>query len=240
MDKKREYIYRVEPRDVDFTARASIMSLADYIMHVAGEDADCNGFGVRTLNERNASWVLTRMALETIRMPDEYEEIRITTWVSGVTRAMTTRNFEVFDAAGEMIACAVTNWAMIDILQRKMLDLHSLPEYDSMTQDYPSPAPLPSKVASVATGKQYTHLVAYSDLDFNCHANSVKYIQWAVDTFPIDKLKNCRVARADINFLHETRYGDELTIVASESDGCFFEIRTVSGEVACRLSFKME
>ena len=97
MEAKREYTYRIEPRDVDFMKRATLMSLADYILHTAGEDADRNGFGVRDLNLHNASWVLTRMALETVRMPEEYEQIRITTWVSDVTRVMTTRNFEVLE-----------------------------------------------------------------------------------------------------------------------------------------------
>ena len=88
MDNKREYIYRIEPGDADFMKRATLMSLADYILHTAGEDADRGGFGVRDLNLHNASWVLTRMALEVERMPAEYERIRVTTWVSAVTRAM--------------------------------------------------------------------------------------------------------------------------------------------------------
>ena len=67
MDNKREYIYRIEPGDADFMKRATLMSLADYILHTAGEDADRGGFGVRDLNLHNASWVLTRMALEVER-----------------------------------------------------------------------------------------------------------------------------------------------------------------------------
>lgn len=234
MDSKRGYIYRVEPRDVDFMAKASIMSLVDYLLHVAGEDADRNGFGVRQLNLNNASWVLVRMAVETVRMPLEYEEIRINTWVSGVTRAMTTRNFEVIDARGEMIAYAVTNWTMIDIEQRRMLDLYSLPEYDSMTQDYPSPIALPRKLAEVTDGNRYGHRVSYSDLDFNCHTNSVKYIQWVVDTLPFEVMGSGRIARMDINFLHETRYGDDLIIIAAGN--CRFEIRNANGESVCRIA----
>ena len=36
MDNKREYIYRIEPGDADFMKRATLMSLADYILHTAG------------------------------------------------------------------------------------------------------------------------------------------------------------------------------------------------------------
>ena len=240
MEKKRTYDYRIEPRDVDFMKRATLVALADYILHTAGEDADRNGFGVRDLNLHNASWVLTRMALEVVRMPAEYESVRVTTWVSAVTRAMTTRNFEVFGADGTLLACAVTNWAMIDLSARRMLDLHTLPAYDSMTQDFPLPAPLPCRLGPVAGGREWGHTVVYSDLDFNCHVNSVKYIQWAVDTLPLEAVERGRFARTDINFIREARYGERLRIVVSAEDESLFEIRSEAGEAVCRLAFRME
>lgn len=238
MDTKREYYYRIEPRDVDFMKRATLMSLADYILHAAGEDADRNGFGVRDLNVHNASWVLTRMALETDRMPEEYEPIRITTWVSGISRAMTTRNFEVFDRGGIRIACAVTNWAMIDLTERRILDLHLLPAYDSMIQEFPVPAALPRRLVSPSAAQEHRHRVVYSDLDFNCHVNSVRYIQWVVDTLPIEMLERRRFARTDINFMQETRHGELLTILSVCSDVCSFEICNSRREAVCRIAFE--
>lgn len=238
MGEKREYNYRIEPREVDFMKSATLMSLADHILHAAGEDADGNGFGVRDLNVHNASWVLTRMALETKRMPQEYETIRITTWVGDVTRAMTTRNFEVFDKAGNEIACAVTNWAMIDLSERRLLDLHLLPAYDSMIQRFPSPAARPQRLAAPACKHECEHRVVYSDLDFNCHANSVKYIQWVIDTLPLELLETKRFARTDINFLQETRYGEFLKIVSDGGDDPSFEIRNQDSEPVCRIAFR--
>ena len=240
MDNKREYIYRIEPGDADFMKRATLMSLADYILHTAGEVADRGGFGVRDLNLHNASGVLTRMALEVERMPVEYERIRVTTWVSAVTRAMTTRNFEVFDEKGVRIACAVTNWAMLDLSARRMLDLHLLPAYDSMTQDFPLPAALPCRLAPLSGGREYEHAVVYSDLDFNCHANSVKYIQWAVDTLPLERLTEGQMKRLDINFIHETRYGQQVQVYYEEGEcGDRFEVRLMpEGTTACKAVFQ--
>lgn len=239
MSNKRAYNYRIEPRDVDFRKQATIMAIVDYILHTAGEDADCNGFGVRDLNEHNASWVLTRMAVEVCRMPEEYDHIRIFTWVGEVTRAMTTRYFEILDQAGTLIASAVTNWAMIDLSARKMLDLHALSAYDTMVQNFPAPATLPRKLAALSGGSQYEHRVVYSDLDFNCHANSMKYVEWVVDTLPLEVIEQQCFARLDINFLHETYYGDLLKIVASE-DALSFEIKGQNDVPVCRMAFKME
>ena len=173
-------------------------------------------------------------------MPEEYEQIRITTWVSDVTRAMTTRNFEVLDAEGHIIACAVTNWAMIDLSARRMLDLHTLPAYNSMTQDFSLPASLPRRLPAPQCDRTASHTVAYSDLDFNCHTNSVKYIQWALDTLPIGLFGEKRFARTDINFMQETRHGDQLTIASATGDELLFEIRNAAGEPACRMAFRME
>ena len=45
---------------------------------------------------------------------------------------------------------------------------------------------------------------------------AVKYIQWAVDTLPLELLQQKRFARTDINFIREARYGERLRIVAAE------------------------
>ena len=120
-----------------------------------------------------------------------------------------------------------------------MLDLHLLPAYDSMTQDFPLPAALPCRLAPLSGGREYEHAVVYSDLDFNCHANSVKYIQWAVDTLPLELLQQKRFARTDINFIREARYGERLRIVAAE-EALAFEIRNPEREAVCRIAFRME
>ena len=43
------YDFQVQPREVDLTKRATLIALGDHILHTAGEDADRNGFGIRTL-----------------------------------------------------------------------------------------------------------------------------------------------------------------------------------------------
>lgn len=237
-EKLREYFHRVESRDVDFMRKATIMAFGDYILHTAGEDADINGFGVRALNAaHNSSWVLTRMAMEVERIPDEHEPLRITTWVSDVSRVMTTRNFEVFGGDGDRIAVAVTNWAMINLDTRRPMDLHTLNNYSGMTQDVPPPMELPRKLGSPRSPVLSHYRVVYSDVDFNCHANSMKYLQWVVDTLPIETMEKKRFRRVDINFIHESRHGELLTI-AAEGDA-LFEILNAGGTAVCRVALDM-
>jgi len=241
MVELREYRFRVESRDVDFMKRATIMALGDYVLHTAGEDADVNGFGVRELNAtHNSSWVLTRMAMEILRMPYEYEELTIQTWVSEVSRVMTTRNFRVFGRGREPLASAVTNWAMINLDTRRPMDLHTLASYDSMTQDVPPPIDMPRRLTTPAEEKRYEHTVVYSDVDFNCHANSMKYLQWVVDTLQLEQLSSKRFARVDINFIQESLHGQSLSIISgSEEGGPLFEIRNAEGKPVCRIALSL-
>ncbi len=241
MEELREYRFRVESRDVDFMKRATVMALGDYVLHTAGEDADANGFGVRELNAtHNSSWVLTRMAMEVLRMPDEYEELTIQTWVSEVSRVMTTRNFRVFGRGREPIASAVTNWAMINLDTRRPMDLYTLNNYNGMTQAVASPVDMPRRLTVPEEEKRYNHTVVYSDVDFNCHANSMKYLQWVVDTLPLEELSSKRFARIDINFIQESLHGQDLSIISGrEEDGQLFEIRNAEEKPVCRIAFSL-
>jgi acyl-ACP thioesterase len=239
----RRYRHRVESRDVDFMKKSTVMALGDYILHTAGEDADLNGFGVRTFNDaHNASWVLTRFAFEICRMPGQHEQLCITTWVSDISRVMTTRNFEVFDHSGKKIAAAVSNWAMIDITTRRPLDLLALGLSDSMVQRFDPPAAPPQRLPAPEKAHSWQHTVKYSDLDFNCHANSMKYLQWVVDTLPMETIESKSIRRVDINFIQESRCGQHLHIIAAHPDGSqlLYEIQNNDPKPICRIAIKLE
>ena len=83
------YDYAVQPREVDLTKRATIITLGDSILHTAGEDADRIGFGIRNLQSKDSTWVLSRMAVEIDRLPAEYERYTVGTWVGEIGRLMT-------------------------------------------------------------------------------------------------------------------------------------------------------
>ena len=108
-----------------------------------------------------------------------------------------------------------------------------------MRADFPLQTALTVKMATPDGKRECGHGVLYSALDFNCHANSVKYLQWVVDTLPLEVLREKRFARTDINFLREVHYGERLRIFACGADEPLFEIRNGSGEAVCRLAFEL-
>ena len=241
MTTKTTYTITVQPADVDFSLRASIVSMIGYILDTAGVDADAKGFGVKKINAENHSWVLSRMAIDVYRLPSKYEKIHITTWVNDYGRLLTTRNFTVNDENNRRIFAAITQWAMIDLSTRQPVDLRLVDEYEKHLCSDPSPVTIPRKIAAINPVQINTHKVVYSDIDFNRHVNSLRYFTLMLDLLPIESLSNTKPAHIEVNFLHEAQYGDTLSVGYEQHNSAWiFEIKNQHNIAICRASIKWE
>lgn len=240
MAERSVYKYRVEPQQVDFTLRATIPAMTDAILNAAGTDAHRKGFGVDALNADNHSWVLSRMAVELDRMPVQYTDYEIATWINDYGRVLSTRNFTLTDAAGCEFGRAVTQWAMIDLATRTALDLSWVGQsHSDAIVDVPSPTEKPRKIRQVIPTQRVEHKVVYSDIDFNRHVNTMRYIEMMIDMLPLEMLTGEASVRLDIHFLHECRYGQTLDVGYEQRGGqALFEVQNDEGVVGVRACFE--
>ena len=209
MATKTAYPFRVEPQEVDFSLRITLVALGGNILNIAGIDAHTKGFGVDALNKDNFSWVLSRIAFEFDYRPEEYVKYEIATWISDYGRMLSTRNFELTDQTGVCFGRVV------------------------------SPAEKPRKVPAPDAEPVLTHKVAYSDIDFNRHVNTMRYIEMMLDVLPIERFAEERPLRLDINFLKEARYGQTLSVALEERGSqTLVEIRSDAGAALCRGAFE--
>jgi len=80
--------------------------------------------------------------------------------------------------------------------------------------------------------------VKYSDLDLNKHVNNMKYLQWVLDTYPIDHSTNKNIKSLEINYLSESFPGDNIRIIGYEAEQGVFHhsvIRVDDGVELCRI-----
>ncbi len=236
MVAESHYTYRVEPQDVDFTLRATIPALGAAVLNTAGADAHGKGFGVDALNAANHSWVLSRIAFEFDSRPGQYVDYDVATWISDYGRVLSTRNFVLTDARGHEFGRAVSQWAMIDLATRSAIDLSGVGrEHADAVVDIPVPAERPRKIREVHPGKVVEHPVVYSDIDFNCHVNTMRYIEMMLDLLPIEWLTSEESVRLDVHFLRECRYGQTLSVGCEQQErGALFEVCAEPGIAAVR------
>ena len=240
MATKTAYPFRVEPQEVDFSLRITLVALGGNILNIAGIDAHTKGFGVDALNKDNFSWVLSRIAFEFDYRPEEYVKYEIATWISDYGRMLSTRNFELTDQTGVCFGRVVSQWCMLDLSKRTAVDLRAVAEsHNDAIVECPSPAEKPRKVPAPDAEPVLTHKVAYSDIDFNRHVNTMRYIEMMIDMLPLEMLMQEAPVRLDIHFLRECRYGQTLA-VGYEQRGrtALFEIRSDAGTVAVRASIE--
>ena len=239
--EKSVFNYSIGPSSIDFTGRISVSSMFDVILGAAGEDAHSRGFGVEALAKNNYGWVLSRICFELDYLPREYSDFTIYTWISDYNRLSSTRNFELVDAEGREFGRAVSQWCMIDFDTRMPADMNTMAKaHEGNMVDAPSPCERSRRLAAVEGEPLLQHRVAYSDIDFNRHMNTMRYIAIVFDSMPIEVPETLQALRMDINFMREARYGDELSLFSEVRDNLrLYEFRNAAGDVLCRASLEV-
>ena len=230
-------IYRnmVQPKSVDCTRRASVATIIGYMLDVAGEDADRKGFGISALDSDSTTWVLSRLAVDIEAQPKQYEEIAIETWVNEFNRLSSTRNFRIHRGE-ECVAKGVSQWCMLNMETRQVVDMSLLKEtYMQAMVDEPSPISAPARLRPITPVGSASRPVVYSDIDFNRHVNTLRYIDLIFDNVPLELIEKNEGLRIDINFIAEALYGETLTIGWSEEGNVWnFEISSSQAKTLCR------
>lgn len=222
-NKIGSYDFVAEPFHVDFTEKLTMGVLGNHLLNCAGIHAAERGFGIAELNENHYTWVLSRLAVEMEEMPRAYEKFSIRTWVENVYRLFTDRNFEIMNAAGKPIGYARSIWAMISMETRKPADLLAL--HGGGITDYICDKECPIekagrvKVNEAEPVARYT--AKYGDIDLNGHVNSVKYIEHALNLFPLEMFREKSLRRFEVAYVAESYYGDTL---------CFYREQVGEGE----------
>lgn len=168
-------------------------------------------------------------------MPEQYERFSVDTWINDFNRLSSTRNF-VLSAGGHEFGRAVSQWCMIDMRSRSVADMSSLADvYRAAMVDAPSPCSRPLRLTSVEAQAAVTRPVVYSDLDFNRHVNTLRYVEMIFNALPLERIEAGGGVRVDLNFIAEGRWGQTLTVGhAAQDDAVRFEISSDDGRTLCR------
>lgn len=215
LDKIGKYEFLIEPFHCDFTHHLFVGHLGNHVLNAADFHSNDRGFGMTYLNTIHKTWVLSRLALELEELPKEYSRMSVETWVDGVMRFFTNRNFKMTDAeTGAVYGYGRSVWAMIDTQTRQPADILAINEgsiVNYVDKEKPCPIAAPSRVKltgqAILEGSVETH---YSDVDINGHINSVKYLEHLFNLKPETWHRTYRVGRIDVAYVAESHFGDVL------------------------------
>lgn len=233
---KYYYEYEIQYQEVDLNRRLRLFTLENYLLNVGGRCADELGFGLKYLYMHDQTWVLTRLSLEMRYMPFSCEHIVIETWIESNAHMLSTRDFRIYllrDGKRELIGCAKSVWAVLDLTKREIVNVFGAPEFQNVVDgeilemaraQRLLPMPEPDDIVE--------HKIQYSDVDYNRHCNSCKYLEIMLDA----KLPNLlgKHFRLDINYVKEVYLNDSLfTHYLADEHSVQYVQKDVNGTTCC-------
>ncbi len=228
---KYNYEYEIKYQEVDGNKKLRLFNLENYLLEVAGTVADQLGFGIAQLHPKGLTWILTRLSLEMYELPTHCEKVRFETWIESNAHMLSTRNFRIY-SGDKLIGQCKSVWAVLDLQKREIVNIFDDPIFaDSVDGDVIEMARVRMTTLPEPTGCM-PHKIVYSDIDYNGHCNSCRYLQAMMDAY----LPNYygKKIRLDINYSKEVMLGDELqTYYLVAADGVQYQQKNQNGETSC-------
>lgn len=208
--------YTIPCYDTDASGRLKPASFMNLAQEAAGQHAVYLGFGYDDLIATNTAWILSRVHIRLVDTPMWKDDVVLTTWHKGLNRLFFVRDFRLTDKEGRTRVEATTSWLVMNLETRRLVRDPQLREGSECLEDViATPAGKVQMPKDVEPQLMFEHLVAYSDIDVNGHANNAMYMQWAMDAVDYDIASTRPVKEVTINFNHETKAGDVVALYKS-------------------------
>lgn len=236
--KVGSFEFHIESYVCDFTGKATLPLIGNFILQAATIHAQQRGFGYEQISKDDVAWVLSRLSIEMYEYPEHDQDMTVETWVEDVTKYFTQRCFAFIDQTGKTIGYARSIWAAIDVISRRPIDIPAWrPDLsDYIEKNKACPVEKPAKILEV-TGIEATmgYSIRYSDMDINKHMNSVKYIEHVINIFDLSLFKEKFINKFEIVYIAEGNFGDKLKLYKKEiSDNEFIIDTKKDKESVCR------
>jgi len=212
-------------------------SIMNYLQDIAIDQSQSVGLGVEKLLQEQRAWVLTRWDIKIKRYPAMGEKIIVNTWPSKFERCFATREFIVTDKNENKIIKATSTWIFLDTKRRKPVRIT-----EEIGNSY---ALNPNKAMEDIFEESYSlgnndyskeFIVRKSDIDTNEHVNNVKYVEWIIETMPMDLYSEYSIKFIDVRYLKELLLDDDIvctTEIVSKDDSmtCVHTITSPDGSI---------
>lgn len=220
MAQSYEHKTKIDSRDVDGLGHCRASALLGHLQEAATQAGECGGFGREVMRERhNGFWMLTRMWYQLARPLKWGEEITIHTWHRGGKGAVSYRDYDIYDEAGDRIGEGVSGWVMVDYDSHRLIRLSTVTEMatthggDLCKSKTLNKIKAPDEMEVIGQRQ-----MLYSDTDINGHVNNTRYADFACDALEMEKLpKGWFLAEMQIGYLAECLPGEVLDIWYGEA-----------------------
>lgn len=113
------YRYTVTGEDIDDLDHAGNYHYVRWMQHAAIAHSTANGWPPQRYNELGSGWVVRSHKITYLKPAIEGDCVDIKTWVADMKSVTSLRRYEIFNASGELLAKAETDWAFVNYAKQK-------------------------------------------------------------------------------------------------------------------------
>jgi acyl-ACP thioesterase len=212
----------VTDTDADFARRLKPSAMFGYFQDIAAFHAASLGASVERLyKELNVAWILLKVRVEIDEYPMITEELLVDTWPQ-TPRALYERDYTIRRKSGEVLVRAASTWVIMNLETReikrdKFLDYKNL----EMRKDRAIERGVGRQRRVEGAVPVYNKDIEYSDVDYNCHVNNARYIDYIMDAIPFEEHREKTIRAIEVYYVNELSPGNEIVLAkrAMETDG---------------------
>ena len=255
---KYSYEFEIKYQEVDGKKKLRLFNLENYLLEVAGTVADELGFGISKLHPMGLTWILTRLSVEMYELPTHCEKVRFETWIESNAHMLSTRDFRIYKPNPDNVLRTTTGhpieqssspvkgrgeewiligqcksvWAVLDLEKREIVNIFDDPMFEGCVDGEVLDIPRVRMTTIPEPTGVMPHKVVYSDIDYNGHCNSCRYLQAMTDAYLPDYYG--KKVRLDINYSKEAMLGETLqTYYLVTEEGVQYQQKNDAGETSC-------
>ena len=212
---------KVKYLDVNSKSQLTSKGFIKYLQDVANEHSDEIGYGFKNITQTNLSWILLNWKVQILKRPTVSDNIHIITWARVISRAISYRDFEVYDSNNNLICIASSKWALtnysthsLERISPEMRNAYGVLEKKVFDVDINEKIKEPENSFFV-----YEYTIQRRDIDTNNHVNNLCYLDFAYEALPDDVYYNLNSSTTEIIYKKEIKYKDKIKCFYSNTNG---------------------
>ena len=166
----------------------------------------------------NAKWFIVHTRIEIEKTPKIHDEVTVCTWPLKASAVKFPRACTMKDKEGNTLACAMTDWCIVDFDSGELLRSNRLSfPFDEFLSDVPTKEK--GRIPVCEKGELcYNRKMLVSDLDLNRHVNNVTYIRIALDSFSSAELESITIKSMDMQYKMQCFEGQTLSVYKMKTE----------------------
>lgn len=187
-------------------------AILEMLENIGAYHSDLAGYGANDVPQTKLVWILLGWKLNVIKRPKYGQTIHVKTWGRDMAKAITYRDFEIYDSKNNLCAIATSKWVLINSDSKKLTRITEdiIEKYQVETKSVFEDREI--EKIKIPKDVEYENCINYKvsrrDIDINGHMHNLYYLDLAYEVLPEEVYKNRPYNNVQIQYIKEIKLGE--------------------------------